>query len=140
MTIKKGSLVKVHYTGTLSNHEVFDSSIGKEPLEFELGKNQVIKGFEDAVLNMNLNETKTFTVAAIDAYGEISQDLIVEVPRSNLPADIIPEIGMELELKSENQIIPVSIYEINENTIKINANHKLAGEDLTFNINIVAIN
>lgn len=140
MTIKKGSIVKVHYTGTLDNKEVFDTSIGKDPLEFEVGKMQVIKGFEDAVLNMNLNESKIFTVPAADAYGEINQDLIVEVPRSNLPSDIIPEIGMELELKSKEQTIPVSIYEINENTIKINANHKLAGENLTFNINIVSIN
>lgn len=139
--VKKGDSVKVHYKGTLSDGELFDSSEGREPLEFKIGEQQVIPGFENAVLGMTLDEEKTVTIAADDAYGPIMDQLVAQVEREQLPADLSPELGMQLQMTQESgDPLIVTITEMDEKTITIDANHPLAGKDLTFALTLVAIN
>lgn len=130
-----GDTVKVHYTGKLEDGTVFDTSNGSEPLEFTLGQGQVISGFEQAVVGMKVGESKTFTIPADQAYGQRRDDLIFEVGRDELSADIDPEVGMQLQT---SQGI-VTITEVSKTTVKIDANHPLAGQDLTFDIELVEI-
>ena len=134
---KTGDTVKVHYTGTLADGTEFDTSIGSEPLEFTLGQNQVISGFEQAVIGMQVGESKTFTLMADQAYGQRSDDLIVEIGRDELSPDIEPEVGMQLQSSQGDMI--ATIIEVTETTIKIDTNHPLAGQDLTFNIELIEI-
>lgn len=137
---KKDNIVKVHYTGKLDNGKVFDSSKDREPLEFKIGEGRLIPGFENGVLGMKLNETKTITIPSVEAYGEKKSELMVEVSKQQLPDDLTPELGMELVSRGEDgreQIVKVA--EINPDTIVIDANHPLAGEDLTFEIKLVDI-
>ena len=140
-TIKENDQVTIHYTGTLNTGEPFDSSIGKEPLTFEVGGGQVIPGFEKAVLGMKPEERKTFKIAPEDAYGDVSEELVYDIPRETVPAELKPEKGMRLVSSLEDgREIPVTILEVDEKNIKLDANHPLAGEELTFDIQIVGIN
>ena len=132
---KTGDTVRVHYTLKLADGTVYDTSIGSEPLEFTIGQGKVIPGFEQAVIGMQVGETKTFTVPADQAYGQRQEDLIIEVDRDQLSPDINPEVGMMLQ---GSQGI-VTIIEVTETTIKVDANHPLAGQDLTFDIEIIEI-
>lgn len=138
---KKGSSVKVHYTGKRkSDGSVFDSSEGKEPLEFKLGEGQLIPGFEEAVEGMKSGESNTVTIPSDQAYGEPKDDLVVKFERDRLPEDIQPEVGQQLQLQhKDGNNIPVVITDLDENEITLDANHPLAGEDLIFEIEVVDI-
>ena len=138
--VKKGNTIKVHYTGKLEDGTVFDSSEGREPLEFEVGAGRMIKGFDQGVEGMNLNEEKTITIEAAEAYGDIREDLIIDVPKAQLPPDIKPEVGMELvSQQPDGQQIVVTVKEVKPEAIVIDANHKLAGKDLIFDVKVVEI-
>ena len=137
--MKPGSKVKVHYTGTLNDGSIFDSSEGKEPLEFTIGENQVIAGFDNGIKEMKLNEEKAINIKAKDAYGERDERMVASVPRDKFPPEI--EVGGTLILKSpEGQRMPAEIKEIKENEVIIDLNHPLAGKDLNFKVRVVAIN
>ena len=132
---KSGDTVKVHYTLKLQDGTVFDSSEDREPLEITLGQNQVISGFEQAVIGMKAGESKTFTLTADQAYGQRSDELIFEIGKDELLSDINPEVGMQLQ---GSQGI-LTILEVNETTIKLDANNPLAGKDITFEIQLIEI-
>ena len=137
---KSGDTVKVHYTGKLEDGTVFDTSKERDPLEFTLGKQQVIPGFEEGIVGMNPGETKTVSMGADKAYGPKREDLIAEVPRDKLPSDMKPEVGQRLQVQQQDgQKIPIVITAVNETAITIDANHPLAGEDLTFEIQLLEI-
>jgi FKBP-type peptidyl-prolyl cis-trans isomerase 2 len=137
---KTGDTVKVHYTGRLQDGTVFDTSVGSEPLEFTLGQGQVIPGFEQAVIGMQVGESKTVTIPVDQAYGPRRDDMILEVSRDELPDDLEPTVGMQLQMnQGDGGIVIVTITEVSETTIKVDANHPLAGQDLTFDIELVDI-
>ena len=137
--MNQGTKVKIHYTGTLDDGNVFDSSEGKEPLEFTIGEDQVIKGFENGVQDMKLDEEKTINISADDAYGQKAEQLIVKVPRDKFPPNI--EVGGRLVLKGpDGQHIPAVVNEVNDSEVTIDLNHPLAGKNLTFKIKVVGIN
>ena len=137
---EEGKTVKVHYTGTLQNGEVFDSSVEKEPLEFTLGEGQLIPGFEKAVIGMSIGDSTTINIPSAEAYGDTREDLIIAVPKDQLPKEIEPKVGMQLQVNQENgQPVPVKIAEITDTELKLDANHPLAGEDLTFEIELINV-
>ena len=137
---KIGDTVKVHYTGRLQDGTVFDTSVGSEPLEFTLGQGQVTPGFEQAVIGMQVGESKTVTIPVDQAYGPRRDDMVLEVERDKLPEDLEPQVGMQLQMnQGDGGIMIVTITEVSETTIKIDANHPLAGQDLTFDIELVEI-
>ncbi|MGB4843539.1 MAG: FKBP-type peptidyl-prolyl cis-trans isomerase, partial [Ferruginibacter sp.] len=126
--VKEGDVVKVHYTGKLSNGEQFDSSAGREPLEFTVGAGQMIKGFDAAMPGMNLGEKKTINIAPEDGYGPRSEEAIIEFPKENVPADMKLEPGMPLTLSNQaGQPVPVIVVEVKEEVVILDANHFLAG-------------
>ena len=137
--IESGKTAKVHYKGTLADGTVFDSSEGQPPLAFEVGAGNVIPGLETAVTGMDLAETKTVTIPCAEAYGETRDDMIGEIPRDNLPAEIEPEVDMVLNMQSPEGDIPVRIIGVTEETVTLDANHPLAGQDLTFELTLVEI-
>ncbi|NHN25765.1 peptidylprolyl isomerase [Flavobacterium jejuense] len=138
--VKENNTVKVNYTGKLSDGQIFDSSEGKEPLEFTLGKGQLIPGFEKGVLNMKLNEKKTISIPKEEAYGDVIAELIHEVEKAHLPEEIKPEVGMGLISKSpDGQEMNLMVVEVKDQTIVVDGNHPLAGKDLIFDVEIVAI-
>ncbi|MFT7330821.1 MAG: FKBP-type peptidyl-prolyl cis-trans isomerase 2 [Roseivirga sp.] len=138
--VKENNTVKVNYTGKLSDGQVFDSSEGKEPLEFTLGQGQLIPGFEKGLIDMKLNEKRTITIAKEEAYGEVNNDLIQEVKKTALPQDMTPEVGMGLVSKSQDgQETNLLVVEVKDETIVIDGNHPLAGKDLIFDLEVVAI-
>jgi len=137
---KNGDKVKVHYTGKLDNGEQFDSSVGSEPLEFTIGEGSVLEKFESAVIDLSPGDTIDIHIPAAEAYGLKREDLILKVPNANLPPDIKPELGMKLQMRTEqNQVISLTVVEILEDGIMIDANHELAGKDLNFNIQLLEI-
>lgn len=139
--IANNDTVTIHYTGTLSNGEQFDSSEGREPLKFEVGQGHVIPGFEKAVLGMKVDESKKFTIPADEAYGQLDEELVYEIPKSAIPAGINPHKGQRLVSNlSDGRQIPVTVVEVTGETITLDANHPLAGQDLTFEIKIVSVN
>jgi len=138
-TAQAGDTVQVHYTGTLSDGTVFDSSQGREPLQFTLGAGEVIPGFEKAVAGMSVGERKTVTIPADEAYGARSPQAILQVPRQQFPQEIDPQPGLQLVMqRSDGHQIPVVVVEVTETHVVIDANHPLAGHDLTFEIELVA--
>jgi len=138
--VKENNTVKVNYTGKLSDGHVFDSSEGKEPLEFTLGQGQLISGFEKGLIDMKVNEKKTITIPKEEAYGEINKDLIQEVEKAKLPQDITPEVGMGLVSKSkEGEEMNLVVIEVKADSIVIDGNHPLAGKDLIFDLAVVEI-
>ena len=138
--VENGMFVSVNYTGTLNNGEQFDSSEGRPPLEFKVGSGQIIKGFDTAVVGMLLNEEKTFTLAPEDAYGARNEDHTHELPRTEIPPEITPEVGQILALtSSERQHIPARIVAMDEEKVTFDLNHPLAGQSLTFKIEVVGI-
>jgi peptidylprolyl isomerase len=139
--VKDGDTVKVHYTGSLEDGSVFDSSENKEPLEFTLGTGQIIPGFEKAVEGMEKGDTTKVTIPSDEAYGEVREDLVIEVSKDNLPDDVAPEVGMQLQLNQpDGQAVPVRITDIKEKEVTLDANHPLAGKDLVFEIEVVEVN
>jgi peptidylprolyl isomerase len=138
--IEAGKTVKVHYKGTLEDGTVFDSSEGRDPIEFEVGGGTVIPGFEAAVAGMAIDETKSVKIPCDEAYGEVNEDMVGQIPRASLPEDIEPEIGMVLSMQSPDGEMPVRVIELDEETLTLDANHPLAGQDLTFELTLVAVN
>ncbi len=136
---KKGDTVRVHYTGTLSDGSVFDSSEGRQPIEFQVGAGEVIPGFESAVEGMQEGEERRITIPAVDAYGARSEERMVTVERSRLPSDMEPTVGQPLEMNQAGQTFRVTIAEVTDETVVLDANHPLAGHDLTFDLRLVQI-
>lgn len=137
---KAGDTVKIHYTGTLDDGTEFDSSRGREPLEFQLGSGQVIPGFDRAVDGMAVGESKTVAIPAGDAYGERQEDMVQEVPRSALPPDMEPEVGMALGARSQDGAeMRLTVTAVAAETITVDGNHPLAGKALNFAIELVSI-
>ena len=137
---KKDNVVKVHYTGKLDSGQVFDSSKDREPLEFKIGEGKLIPGFENGVVGMKLQESKTIKIPFAEAYGEKKPELMIEVENQQLPENLKPEVGMELVSKSpDGQEQIVKIAEVKDASIVVDANHPLAGQDLTFEIELVDI-
>jgi peptidylprolyl isomerase len=132
---QKGDRVQVHYTGRLVGGEVFDSSEDDEPLEFEVGAGEVIKGFDEGVCGMNVGDKKQIEIEVGDAYGERIEGLVQTVPRDGLNLDTEPQVGMNLamQLPDGNQI-PVAVTEVTEDSITLDANHPLAGQKLIFDV------
>jgi len=137
---KSGDTVRIHYTGTMDDGTQFDSSDGRDPLEFSLGGGQVIPGFDSAVDGMAVGENKSVTVQPDQAYGERHEQLVQQVPKSALPEDMEPAIGMQLQSQSpDGQVMNLVITEVADETITVDANHPLAGQALTFAIELVEI-
>ncbi|GAA6208125.1 peptidylprolyl isomerase [Cognatishimia sp. WU-CL00825] len=137
---KSGDNVQIHYTGTLSDGSVFDSSEGRDPLAFTLGSGQVIKGFDDGVTGMTVGEKKTVNIPCADAYGPSHEGMIQDVPREQIPAEIPLEVGLMLQMQGpDGQVIPVKVMNITDEAVTLDANHELAGKDLTFALELVAI-
>lgn len=137
---KKGDKVKVHYHGKLTSGETFDTSSGREPLEFEVGSGMVIKGFDEGVAGMEVGEKKTINIPVDEAYGPRNDDMLIEFPKERFPQDMPIEEGMQLMMSDgSGQNIPVIVNEIKEATVILDANHPLAGEELIFYIELVEI-
>jgi len=138
--VKSGDTVAVHYTGKLEDGSVFDSSREREPLEFVLGEQNVIPGFEKMVLGMTTGETKTTTIPAADAYGEHRPEMIVQFERDKIPPDMDVQIGQELQVQTTSgQALPARVVDASDAGVTLDANHPLAGKDLTFDIELVEI-
>jgi peptidylprolyl isomerase len=138
--VKNGDIVKVHYTGTLEDGTVFDTSREREPLEFTLGEGSLIEGFEQAVIGMQVGQSKTVTIPAEKAYGPHRDELVFVLGRNQLPGDLDPKVGQQLQAKQpEGQTITGTIIDVSEMSITVNANHPLAGKDLTFEIELMDI-
>jgi peptidylprolyl isomerase len=136
---KAGDTVSVHYTGRLENGTVFDSSSGRDPLQFRLGTGEVIAGFDEAVLGMTRGEERSVTIPADQAYGQHRDELLMVVSRSELPAEIQAEIGQQLQLSQDGESFVVTITDVTEEDVVLDGNHPLAGEDLTFDLQLVDI-
>ena len=134
--IKQGNTVKVHYTGRLEDNTIFDSSNGKEPIEFQVGNQQVIEGFETAVVGLTKGDKTTVTITSDKAYGELRNELIQQVPRNQVPQDV--QVGSQLQgVNPQGQPFMVTVTEVNENSVTVDANHPLAGKSLIFDIEVV---
>lgn len=137
---KPGDTVKVHYTGKLDDGTVFDSSAERDPLQFTIGEGMIIPGFEQAVLGMAPGQSKTETIPTDQAYGPHLDEMVVVVDRQQMPAEIEPEVGQQLQIQqSTGQVIPVVVTEISGSSVTLDANHPLAGETLIFDIELVEI-
>ena len=137
---KYGDTVKVHYTGKLDDGTVFDASVNGDPLQFTIGGGQIIPGFEQAVVGMNPGESKTVKIPAEDAYGQRREDLVLEIEKSQLPEGLKPEVGLQLQSRQpDGRIIVLTIADISESHVTLDANHPLAGKDLTFDIQLIEI-
>ena len=137
---KKGDRVKINYTGTLKDGTVFDTSAGREPLNFTIGSGQVIPGFEEAVLGMNQGESKTVTVPVDKAYGPRNEEMVIKAPRAHVPPDIDPQVGQKLQMGGPNgELIVVQVVAVTDEHITLDANPPLAGQDLNFDIELVEI-
>jgi FKBP-type peptidyl-prolyl cis-trans isomerase 2 len=138
--VKSGDTVRVHYHGRLTDGSTFDSSDGRDPLEFEVGGGMVIAGFDNGVIGMEKGDKRTLNIPADEAYGEKNPEMVIEFPREQVPADMPLEKGMRLNLNNnEGGVVPVVITEVLEDTILLDANHPLAGEELVFDIELVEI-
>lgn len=136
--IQNGSTVNVHYTGKLTNGEVFDSSEGKAPISFVVGSGQIIPGFENAIIGKNVGDKVTVNIQPADAYGEIREDLLVKVPSTQLPGPV--EVGMSLQAQAENGMpVNVIVKEVHEDHAVIDGNHPFAGKELIFDIEVVSV-
>lgn len=137
---KDGDNVRVHYTGTLDDGTVFDSSLNREPIQFTLGKGQLIKGFEDAVTGMSVGETKTVRIPSNEAYGPHRNELILKFNKTDFPSNIEPDEGLVLDLRSpDGKSLLAQIIEISEDNVTLDGNHPLAGKDITFKIDLVEV-
>jgi peptidylprolyl isomerase len=138
--VKNGDKVKVHYHGKLRSGETFDSSQGRDPLEFTVGNGDVIKGFDQGVMGMQPGDKKTVEIDVNDAYGEKQQEMLIEFPKAQFPPEMQPEEGMQLMMNNgAGQQFPVTIAEVRDETVLLDANHPLAGQDLIFDLELVEI-
>lgn len=137
---KSGDTVRINYTGTLNNGETFDSSEGRDPLEFVVGSGQIIKGLDAAIPGMAVGDKKDVNVPCAQAYGDVNPDARQAVPRDQIPAEIPLEVGTQLQMQTpQGQVVPVTVAEVSEAEVTLDANHPLAGQDLNFAIEIVGI-
>jgi peptidylprolyl isomerase len=138
--VKEGDTVRIHYTGTLTDGATFDSSEGRDPLEFTVGSGQIIPGLDQALPGMAVGEKKTVEVPADQAYGHPDPNARQAVPRADIPADIPLDLGTQLQVQTpQGQVMPVTVIEVTEDQVTLDANHPLAGKDLTFAIELVEI-
>ncbi|MFY0713040.1 peptidylprolyl isomerase [Seonamhaeicola sp. NFXS20] len=138
--VKKNDTVRVHYTGKLSNGQIFDSSLEREPLEVTLGQGMLIPGFEKGIIDMKLNEKKTINIPVNEAYGEVQKELFYEVKKEQLPPEMTPEVGMGLASKGpDGREVQFRVAEVNEDHIIVDANHPLAGQELIFDLELIEI-
>ncbi|WP_152461730.1 peptidylprolyl isomerase [Roseivivax sp. THAF30] len=138
--VKTGDTVQIHYTGTLTDGSTFDSSEGRDPLEFTVGSGQIIPGLDKAMTGMSVGEKKTVAIPADEAYGQRQDEALQAVPREQIPADIPLDIGTQLQVQTPNgQVMPVTVAEVSEEQVTLDANHPLAGKDLNFDIELVDI-
>lgn len=140
MSVKKGDKIKVHYIGEFTDGTEFDSSKGKDPLEFVAGSGMVVPGFDNAVIGMEIGDTKKVTLKPEEAYGQRSDDMTVDIPRKEFGADFTAEVGEKLLITlGDGNEIPVTITKINDEIVRLDANHELAGKTLVFTITLVGI-
>ncbi len=138
--VKENDTVKVHYTGKLSNGQIFDSSLEREPLEITLGQGMIIPGFEKGIVNMKVSEKKTINIPFAEAYGDVQKELFHEVKKDQLPEEIIPEVGMGLSSKNpDGSEVQLRVAEVKDDHIIVDANHPLAGQDLVFDLELIEI-
>lgn len=139
-TAQNGSRVRVHYTGRLDDGEVFDSSEGGTPLSFTIGDGQVIPGFENGVIGMATGDTRTVHIPCGEAYGEHRSDGVMQVPRGEFPSDMPLEVGTSIQgQQSSGQTVTFTIKAVSDDSVTLDANHPLAGQDLTFDLTMVSI-
>ncbi len=137
---KEGDTVKVHYTGKLEDGEIFDTSQDDDPLEFKIGGGQVIRGFEQGVVGMNEGESKTVEIPSDEAYGPHHQELVIDIEMDQFPDDLDPEVGQQFKMRQpDGPTIIVAVAEITDDRVTLDANHPLAGKDLTFDIQLIEI-
>ena len=137
---KAGDTVAIHYTGTLADGSQFDSSEGRDPLRFTLGSGQIIAGLDAAITGMSQGEKKSVTIAAAEAYGDHRPEAVQAVPRAQIPAEIPLEVGGGLQVQTPNgQTIPVTVTSVTDEEVTLDANHPLAGKDLTFAVELIEI-
>lgn len=140
MAVQTGDTVKVNYTGRLIDGTVFDSSEGREPIEFKVGEGNLIKDFEAAVVGMNPGDTKKVQIEAANAYGPRQDDLVFVIPRAQIPEDIDPQVNQSFQLQgSDGQTLAVLVTDANEGNVTFDGNHPLAGKDLEFDIDLVEV-
>lgn len=138
--VKSGDTVRIHYTGSFQDGEVFDSSEGRQPLEFTVGAGQIVPGLEKALPGMSVGETKSVDVPVDQAYGPVNENAFHPVPRDQFPAEAPVEVGSQLQVQTpQGQVIPVRVAEVTEEAVVLDANHPLAGKDLRFEIELVEI-
>ncbi len=138
--VKNGDTIKVHYHGKLTTGETYDTSAGREPLELEVGRGMVIKGFDDGVTGMSVGEKKTINIPFMEAYGPKNPDMIIEMPKDRFPTDMEIEVGMPLGMSDPNgQQFQVTVVEVKEEVVMLDANHPLAGQDLIFDLELMEI-
>lgn len=138
--VKSGDTVKIHYHGTLTDGSVFDSSLQREPLEFEVGSGMVIAGFDAGVMNMQVGDKKTIHIPFLEAYGPVNSEMIIDFPKTQFPPDMELEVGMQLQMSdNQGQNFLVTIMDIANETVKLDANHALAGKDLIFDLELMDI-
>ncbi|KZX93794.1 MULTISPECIES: FKBP-type peptidyl-prolyl cis-trans isomerase [unclassified Sulfitobacter] len=138
--VKSGDTVQIHYTGTLQDGTTFDSSEGRDPLEFVVGSGQIIPGLDNALPGMNEGERKTVKVDSAEAYGPVNPEMQQSIPREGIPADIPLEPGTQLQMQTpDGQAMPVTVVSVDEASVTLDANHPLAGKDLQFDIEVVKI-
>ena len=137
---KSGDTVKVNYTGKLTDGSEFDSSKDREPLQFTIGEGQLILGFEEAIVGMNIGDSKTVNVPVEKAYGPHREEWVMDIDRNEFPKDLEPEVGQRLQLRQDDgEIVVVQVSAVTEETVTLDANHPLAGEDLIFEIELLEI-
>lgn len=138
--VKSGDTVRIHYTGTLSDGAVFDSSEGRDPLEFAVGTGQIIPGLDKALPGMAVGDRKVIEVRADQAYGPLIPDATQEVPRTQFPTDMVLEVGLRLQMQTpDGRTLPLVVVAMNETSVTLDGNHPLAGKDLTFAIEVMSI-
>ena len=138
--VKSGDKVKVHYHGRLTDGQTFDRSEGREPLEFEVGSGMVIKGFDDGVTGMSVGDKKTINIPFNEAYGPKNPDMIIDMPKARFPKDIELEIGLPVAMSDEQgQQFEVIVTQLKEESVVLDANHPLAGQDLIFDLELIEI-
>lgn len=139
-TAKTGDNVKVHYTGKLDDGTVFDSSVGGDPIEFQLGAGSVIPGFDSGVSGMAVGDRRTVDIPAMEAYGPYHQEAVFKMPRDQFPPDLVPELGMMFRMQHPSgALLDMSVVEVAGDVVTLDANHPLAGKDLHFDLELVAI-
>lgn len=138
--VKQGDTVAIHYTGTLDDGSTFDSSEGRDPLSFEVGSGQIIPGLDVALPGMQVGDKKTVTVASDQAYGPVRDEARQAIPREGIPAEIPLDVGVQLQMQTpDGQAVPVTVVAFDDATVTLDANHPLAGKDLTFAFEVVSI-